>query len=457
MEFKQHTAFIERITSQLGTDATEFLNALSADPAISVRKNTMKHAPVDLSETHNVPWCNAGVYLSEKPVFTLDPLFHAGCYYPQEASSMIIDWVVRDVCKLPENPKVLDLCGAPGGKSTLLASWLSGNGLLVANEVIRNRAVILSENMIKWGAPNCIVTRNEPSDFAVLDSFFDLMVVDAPCSGEGMFRKDVRAVEEWSEGNAAMCAQRQRRILTEAWPALQQGGYLIYSTCTFNPAENEENVSWFSNEFGAEVQSVIAPEAWGLTSIAIGNGNGLAFYPNRVKGEGFFIAVLQKTATDANTGRKERSRDKRKGNAGKLPVDVSGWLQNSREWCYYEERAGWRAFPMHFKSELQMLKSALGVLNYGVLLGQPMKNMLIPAHELALSTALNRDAFIFAELQKQEALRYLKGESLSGQMVERGYVIVAYKNLPLGFVKNIGTRMNNLYPSEWRIRMALPE
>lgn len=456
MEFKQHTAFIERIVSQLGADATQFLDALSADPAISVRRNTMKVAPLDLNETHNVPWCNAGVYLSEKPVFTLDPLFHAGCYYPQEASSMIIDWVVRDVCELPENPKVLDLCGAPGGKSTLLASWLRGNGLLVANEVIRNRAVILSENIIKWGAPNCVVTRNDPSDFGVLDSFFDLMVVDAPCSGEGMFRKDIRAVEEWSEANAAMCAQRQRRILTEAWPALRQGGYLIYSTCTFNPAENEENISWFASEFGAEVQKVITPESWGLTSIEIGSGNGLAFYPNRVKGEGFFVAVLKKTETEAKSIRKDKIRDKRKAYAGKLPVDVFGWLQNSREWGYYEERAGWRAFPLRLEGDLLMLKSALDILSYGVLLGQPMKNLLIPSHELALSIALNRNAFVLLELQKQEALRYLKGESLTNPQVERGYVIVTYKDVPFGFVKNIGTRMNNLYPSEWRIRMALP-
>ncbi|MCA1744285.1 MAG: RsmB/NOP family class I SAM-dependent RNA methyltransferase, partial [Bacteroidales bacterium] len=255
-------AFIQRLQGQMGTSMLKLVDALQQDPVLSVRMNIHKLAVPQWENVEEVPWCPSGYYLSQKPLYTLDPLFHAGCFYPQEASSMVLDWLVRKVCDLPERPVVLDLCGAPGGKSTLLASILDGKGLLVANEVIKSRATILAENVSKWGFANCVVTRSDPSKFADLTSMFDLMVVDAPCSGEGMFRKDDRAIEEWSAANAQMCALRQQRILTDAWPALKQDGYLIYSTCTFNPSENEENMVWMADELGAEVLSLHVPEQW---------------------------------------------------------------------------------------------------------------------------------------------------------------------------------------------------
>jgi len=234
--------FQNRIKIQFGNDSEQFLTSLENSPVISVRKNPKKITDLWI-DNEKVPWCNEGYYLSQKPIFTLDPLFHAGCYYPQEASSMVVDWILRQIISIPDNPIVLDLCAAPGGKSTLLASWMDGKGLLVANEIIRNRSLILLENMVKWGYPNCVVTQNSPSDFSPLRHFFDIILVDAPCSGEGMFRKEKKAAEEWSESNAAMCAVRQRKILDEIWGSLKPGGILIYSTCTFNPSKNEENIA----------------------------------------------------------------------------------------------------------------------------------------------------------------------------------------------------------------------
>lgn len=446
-------SFLQRIQKQFGDSSYGFIEALSNTPFVSLRLNPLKPAKTDWDEAEIVPWCTSGRYLSHKPVFTLDPLFHAGCYYPQEASSMIIDWLLRYVCSLPGQPKLLDLCGAPGGKSTLLASYLNGSGLLVANEVIKSRAAVLAENIKKWGAANCIVTQNDPKVFGSLNAFFDLILVDAPCSGEGMFRKDQRSVDEWSENNAAMCALRQQRILSDIWPALRDNGYLIYSTCTFNPTENEENVTWFAETYNAEVLSVKVPDGWGVQSIPIGAGNGLAFYPHLVRGEGFFVAVLKKIPS----GQISPSQKKTNKTRLKVPAGLEKLLTTSQTWVFQEERTGWHAFPESFSDELNLFKQKLNLIWYGTQLGQIVKNNLVPAHELAVSTALHSPFFPKVDLPKQESLRFLKGETITPPSeCERGYVLITYKGVPLGFAKNIGNRMNNLYPSGWRIRMSLP-
>lgn len=448
--------FIHRLQGQLGTSILRFVDALQQDPILSVRMHPGKMAVPQWEGVERVPWCSSGYYLPQKPVYTLDPLFHAGSFYPQEASSMVLDWLVRHVCDLPVQPMVLDLCGAPGGKSTLLASFLDGQGLLVANEVIKSRAAILAENVSKWGFANCVVTRSDPSKFAGLTSMFDLMVVDAPCSGEGMFRKDDRAIEEWSVANTQMCALRQQRILTDAWPALKQGGFLIYSTCTFNPAENEENMAWMADELGAEVLSLPVPEEWGVERISVGAGNGLAFYPHKVRGEGFFVAVLQKTAAEKAIPPAKR-RDK-KAVKTKAPKELSALLNDAQSWFFQEERNGWCAFPSALGAELSLLQQHLDVWSYGVMLGKPMKEQWIPAHGLANAIDMKASAFPRLDLSLNEALHYLKGEALAApQGLSVGYVLMTYKEVPLGFAKNIGKRLNNLFPSSWRIRMALPQ
>lgn len=448
--------FVQRLQGQVGTSMLKFVDALRQDPVLSVRMHTHKKSLPQWEGVEGVPWCPSGFYLPQKPLYTLDPLFHAGCYYPQEASSMALDWLVRHVCHLPERPVVLDLCGSPGGKSTLLASFLNGNGLLVANEVIKSRAGILAENVSKWGFANCVVTRSDPSKFADLTSMFDLMVVDAPCSGEGMFRKDDRAIEEWSAANAQMCALRQQRILTDVWPALKQGGYLIYSTCTFNPSENEENMAWMADELGAEVLALDVPAQWGVESISVGSGNGLAFYPHQVRGEGFFVAVLRKTAAE-NALPSAKRWDKKSANA-KTPQEVRILLSDAQTWFFQNEREDWCAFPAALGGELSLLQQYLDVLSYGVLLGKPMKGQWIPAQGLANAIDMNPTAFTRLDLPLNDALHYLKGEALATpDGLSVGYVLITYKGVALGFAKNIGKRLNNLFPSSWRIRMALPQ
>ncbi len=446
--------FVNRIHTQFGNDASEFINGLNCEVPVSVRINKLKSCQSGWDEMEKVPWCNEGRYLPEKPVFTLDPLFHAGCYYAQEASSMVIHWLLENVCKLPERPVILDLCGAPGGKSTLLASYLMGEGLLVANEVIKNRVGILAENLIKWGAANKIVTFNDPSAFTSLYSFFDLILVDAPCSGEGMFRKADRSVEEWSLNNARMCASRQRRILSDAWPAIKEGGFLIYSTCTYNPDENEENIKWFAQNNRAEVISIETPENWGIESIPILAGNGLAFYPHKVKGEGFFVSVLKKTESVKPIDHFKFEKKQKKLN---IPGNLRAVIESGKNWSFYEEKIGYRAFSGEFNNVLKVLQPKLNLIHYGVLLGARIKNIFIPAHELAMSTELKSNAFQKIEVSKQTALRYLKGETIMPAMdLPKGYILVTYQNIILGFAKNIGNRMNNLYPPAWRIKMSLP-
>jgi 16S rRNA C967 or C1407 C5-methylase (RsmB/RsmF family) len=247
-------SFVERMQGQLGQAYTRFEQALQEPAPVSIRLNRRKLPITPL--LNPVPWTDSGHYLPERPLFTLDPRLHAGAYYVQEASSMFLEQALRQTVELSQPLQVLDLCGAPGGKSTHIASLLTEDSLLVANEVIRSRASILAENVTKWGSGNVLVTSNDPRDFGRLPAFFDVMVVDAPCSGEGMFRKDVQAIQEWSEENVKLCAQRQQRILLDVWEALKPGGTFIYSTCTWNEAENECNMAWLAEQENAQSLSL---------------------------------------------------------------------------------------------------------------------------------------------------------------------------------------------------------
>ena len=279
-------AFVERTEKLFGKERfARFMQALDGEPVVSVRYNTSKQMPDD--ENASVPWAANGRYLSSRPVFTADPLFHAGCYYVQEASSMFIERFIEQYIDSPV--RALDLCAAPGGKTTHLLSLLPKGSMLVSNEPVAQRAQVLAENVIKWGNPNSVVTRNEPADFGSFTNFFDLIVVDAPCSGEGMFRKDSGAVEQWSLSNVEQCVKRQKRILADIWPTLRPGGVLVYSTCTFNREENEDCVAWIAEELGATPLTVEADEAWGVTGALVGDMPVYRFLPGYTAGEGFFI------------------------------------------------------------------------------------------------------------------------------------------------------------------------
>lgn len=419
----------------------------------SVRVNPAKNEE-RFSQNIRVPWCPYGYYLGHKPVFTLDAAFHAGAYYPQEASSMIL-WHLLEKIEKEENGRnlrVLDLCGAPGGKSTLIASFLEGEGLLVANEVIQSRARILRENIIKWGAPNTVVSQSDPSAFARLPGLFDVMVVDAPCSGEGMFRKGEVARREWSVENTRHCAVRQRRILSDSWDALRENGWLIYSTCTFNPEENEENLKWLMEEKGAEVMTIKVPDGWGIIPVEFGDGNGLAFYPHKVQGEGFFVALLQKK--DSPRSFKTNS-SKRK--PAKVSEELKKLLKSPEGYAYFDRNELWSAFPDKYMNALQAMQKELYLLHAGIPLGTAGRKGFVPDHALAMSWECS-DHFPKLDLSEQEALHYLKGEppAIEGSP-ERGFFLVTCNRNRLGFVKSVGNRFNNLYPKEWRIRMNIDD
>jgi len=459
--------FIERTRQLLGEDTySAFQEALANEVPVSIRPNLTKcDKPV---EGEPIPWATSGVYLRNRPTFTFDPLFHAGCYYVQEASSMFVERVLREYVKEPV--VMLDLCAAPGGKSTLCRSALPEGSLLVANEVMRNRSQILAENLVKWGHPEVVVTNNDPADFTDLTHLFDVILTDVPCSGEGMFRKDPVAVDEWSLENVDICWRRQRRILTDIWPALKPGGLLIYSTCTFNREEDEDNVAWIARELGAEILPVSIEEDWGITGNLIGKDFPVyRFLPHRAKGEGFFLAVLRKHEgeCDETPSRKlfssSRMDKKKKGKDAKqslaIPREAKAWLNGTDAYELTVNGTMVEAFPKSFLDIYSLLKPSLKVLHAGVTLGEIKGKDLIPHHSLAMSTALEEGVFPKAELTYEQAIAYLRKEGLVlDASVPRGYVLVTYHQVPLGFVKNIGNRANNLYPQEWRIRSGyLPE
>jgi len=427
-------AFIIRTKNLLGNEWEAFEQALNEESPVSIRMNPRKITKDLLSETlplsEPVQWATGGYYLSNRPSFTLDPLFHAGCYYVQEASSMILEHFVENY--FPQPTKVLDLCAAPGGKSTHLSTLLPEESLLVANEVIRSRANILVENLIKWGNPNTFVTQNDPVEIGrSLPDFFDVIVADLPCSGEGMFRKDPAAISEWSVNNVRLCAERQRRIVANIWSALKPGGILIYSTCTYNREENEDNIAWICREFDAELLE-----------------EPCRLMPHKTKGEGFFIAGIRKNGIKSE-------RRKAKGEEYKTPhpSPFTLCLSPLNNFTFVSDTTRWIAVPAIHYSDYLQVKNKLRILSAGVALGEMKGQNRIPAHGLAMSSALSGEAFPQWEIDKQTALSYLKKEVLQTIPPElpKGYVLITYKEHSLGFVKNIGTRANNLYPQEWRI------
>lgn len=459
--------FEEAMRQLLGDDYVAFREALLGEPAVSIRLNKSKCTTMPSYES--VPWATNSYYLSERPAFTFDPLFHAGCYYVQEASSMFVEQAIRQ--HLQEAHVALDLCAAPGGKSTLLRSLLPEDCVLVSNEVMRQRAQVLAENITKWGHPRCIVTSNYPADFTPLGELFDLILVDAPCSGEGMFRKDEVAVAEWSPENVGVCWRRQRDILTEIWPTLRPGGLLIYSTCTFNTKEDEENVHWMMEELGAELLPISIDESWGITPSFISEvKHAYRFLPGRTRGEGFFLAALRKKEDPFSTslggenaprGVKKGKKDKPKGKQPSLvvPTECKGWLADKAGYAYKVVDTEVVALPSDMEGLYATLAEQLYIVKCGIALAELKGRDAIPSHALAMSTALRSDAFARCEVPYIEALKYLRREAITlPSDAPRGFVLVTYRGLPLGFVKNLGNRANNLYPNEWRIRSGyLPE
>ncbi len=417
-------------------------------PPVSIRTHPIKGSEL-FTEESSVSWCANGKYLKDRPVFTLDPAFHSGAYYVQEASSMFLGKMMEVAIGGRKNLRVLDLCAAPGGKSTLIASMLDSESLLISNEVIRSRASILEENMSRWGYANTWVTSNDPRDFGRLHGYFDIVVVDAPCSGSGLWRKDSASLGEWSEENVRLCSARQQRILADVWPAIKEGGTIIYSTCSFSQEEDEDILEWVAEEFGAGKVEVAIEQDWNIVpTIAPRTGMvGYRFFPDKLRGEGFFIAAMTKqTKADSIKVRKFRSA----GN--KDALRAGGHLLNVDDIVFtpVSDKAFHAVYSWH-EQDIEVLKSHVYLRKAGLEAGMPLKGDWLPAHDIAMSVNLG-DAVNTVDVDKNEALRFLKREDM-GIDTARGWHVVRYRGWGLGWVKGLGNRVNNYLPKHWRIRM----
>lgn len=475
--------FAENMRHLLGEDEYKKLAAaLQGESPVSVRVNPWKWRTDFLSAPlRPVPWAEGAGYLSDRPAFTFDPLFHAGCYYVQEASSMFVQRVLQHY--VPSACRMLDLCAAPGGKSTLARSVLPEGSLLVSNEIVRSRAQVLAENMAKWGHPDVIVTQNAPADFIPFAHFFDVILADVPCSGEGMFRKDENAIGEWSMENVNTCWQRQRSIVSDVWGCLKPGGLFIYSTCTYNAWEDEENVRWMIRQLGAEPLEVPVDAEWKIKGDVTGTESPLPvyrFFPSHLQGEGFFLAVMRKPAEGAAAGesafereglqeivcgeksrkRQKEARKTRNSQATAPSCEMCRtWLSSPEDYVWNVSADIVSAIPRQWNAVLNVLKQHLTVLHAGIPVALLKGKDWVPHHSLSMSICRHPSAFPYVEVDYETAIAYLRHEAivLDGT-VPRAYVLLAYRGIPLGFVKNIGNRANNLYPSEWRIRSGhLPE
>jgi len=457
-----------------------------------------KQSTANISELERVPWCETGYYLPQRPSFTFDPLFHAGAYYVQEASSMFVEQAVLQICAAPDlagRPvTALDLCAAPGGKSTHLSALLPAGSLLVSNEVVRSRSLILAENMAKWGSLDTIITRNDPKTFGNMPHLFDVVVADLPCSGEGMFRKIPASRDEWSIDHVRLCAARQRRIIHDVWDALRPGGYLIYSTCTFNTEENEENVKILSEELEAEIIPVPTRPEWNIAGSICHDMPVYRFFPHRTRGEGFFLALLQKparryatlgvadiTGEDAQQqacfaqqrARHDKQQHRRHAqqqarhdkqqqsghaqqqqgrHAVKAAVTPAASMLSNPEKFTYLTAGIVQALPKVHESSYAIVSAHLNIIAAGISIGEYKGRDFTPSAALALSTEIDAGTFPRVELAYEQAIAYLQRQTIvMPPNTSKGYVIVTYKETPLGFAKNIGYRANNCYPKEWRI------
>ncbi|HEX5002599.1 MAG TPA: RNA methyltransferase [Bacteroidia bacterium] len=438
MNLKLPADFIRQMQSVLGASLPSFLNSIQGPSPVSLRINPFKSI-ADFDDCERVPWSDNAFYLKERISFTMDPLFHAGCYYVQEASSMYLEQLFRYNFPSGQPIRVLDLCAAPGGKSTHLLSILPEGSLMVSNELVPSRNGILKYNIDKWGVANVVVTQNQPEEIGKLKGFFDLILVDAPCSGEGLFRKDPDAVGHWSIENVNQCALRQSNILDAVYPALKQNGVLVYSTCTYEPSENEMQADRMAKQYNMTAAFPLHPG----NGIAPGK-YGLQFFPHLTQGEGFFITALRKQEDQSETAIKSL---KQKRIAS---VFIDAFLNNSDAFIPVSKGDELYALPDHLYEDMHFLMSHLYIRKAGCHIGTLKGKDLVPSHELSLSIHLSKN-IPSIELNREEAITYLKCGTLKLPQHDNGWAIVKFRGYTLGWVKIIGSRVNNYFPKSQRI------
>lgn len=451
--------FEDRLKAVTGDETYYLIDALKDRERIpvSVRFNPFKADKPSAGTP--VPWCKYGRYLTERPQFTLDPEFHAGNYYVQEASSMFVGYLFEKISENTEIKRVLDMCAAPGGKTTLYSAAAGLETTIVANEPVRQRAMVLADNIRKWGLGNVVVTSNDPQHFAKLDEWFDVVAVDAPCSGEGMFRKSDEARFQWSPDNVRMCAARQKRIIADAWKSLRPGGVLIYSTCTFNKEENEDNVAWMLEEFDCEAVNIEVPGEWNIVETKVGDVSCFRFYPHLVLGEGFFACAIQKGGHKGKSHTPKARRPIFCEVSKSVATDLGRWVGQpdfmrftniaDNLYGYYEESY----------RDIKTVSENLTAIHSGVCMGQIFGKTLKPDHSLALFHDVSRGVIPTANLTLNDAIRYLRREDSAGiEKMDEGINLVCYQEdtksspYPLGWAKRIGVRANNLYPKSMAIQ-----
>lgn len=445
--------FAEACRSQLGAEAAPLLDALRCGEAgRAVRLNPAKPSAL-VPEGEAVEWCDGSVRLeADAPSVTLDPLFHAGAYYAQDASSMIVKTIVKHIAG--DEPLVaVDACAAPGGKTTAAIDALPAGSVMIANEIVPARCAILRENLLKWGYPATIVTRGDTAALARLGETAHIIIADVPCSGEGMMRKDADAIAQWTPRLVDDCARLQREIVDNLWQLLRPGGYMIYSTCTFNRHEDEENVAYIIEELGGEPVAIPdLPEC-----IARGIDTPYPCYrfmPHRLRGEGLFVAVIHKPGSSArDTFSSPRKREARNRKASPAREAVEKWIDYPGPLAVTETADAVSLFPEAWMPLLKRVERVTTVVQAGVTAASIKGRDIIPHHGLAMSGALARGAFPEVELSLDDARDYLRRNTLTlPPDTPRGYVLVTYGGLPLGFMKHLGNRSNNLYPAEYRIK-----
>jgi len=445
--------FISLLKPVLGAEWPSFLEAVSSPPVKAAHPHPIKKKAMPPQRRKAVPWCQTAYYLPYDEPVTWDPFFQAGAYYVQEPGTLFLTAILSRLYPQKKPEKILDLCASPGGKTTQLLSFIASDSLLVANEVVKNRLSSLKQNIIKWAGYNTLVTHADPARFAALPEYFDLIVADVPCSGEGMFRKEPEAIKAWSVSHIKACSIRQQKIILSALPSLKPGGYLIYSTCTFNPIENEDNVKWLMKEYGMMKTTLEIPSAW---NIKIYEETGAyQLYPHRNESEGFFLALLKKNGQAKNSIKTKTQRNVN-NDWSRLPDAMAEILEPftgemmATEFLQHKNGMVRRVGP-RLPTELPLLARTLGYTEAGYEVGQIIRNNILPAHPLALDPLADHFAQRW-ELTREEALRFMQKKELPEIPAARGWHLATYEGLGIGWAKLLGNRYNNYFPTEWKIR-----